>query len=147
MPPAELLEEILKQTAYAFELRGPRRLQAWENVKKMRGLVRRMQNRGYATLTRLAEHVDSLSAGDESNAVLEAVDAVNLMTVHASKGLEFPIVFVVNLARGQAVRRDPVRVIVNGDRRSVTVGRFASEMEEADRERDDTKPGVCSMSR
>ena len=42
--------------AYAYELRGPRRRQAWENVKKMRGLVRRIQNRGYATMPRMAEH-------------------------------------------------------------------------------------------
>ena len=66
------------------------RQQAWENVKKMRGLIRRIQNRGYATLARIADHLDSLTAGDESNAVLEALDAVNLMTVHAAKGLEFP---------------------------------------------------------
>ncbi len=134
--PSELLEHILTQTAYAYELRGPRRLQAWENVKKMRGLVRRMQNRGYATMTRLADHLDSLGAGEESNAVLEAVDSVNLMTIHASKGLEFPIVFVVNLARGANAPPHPVRVIVDGNTESVTVGRFATEMEDADQERD-----------
>ena len=79
---------------------GPRRRQAWENLKKMRALVRRIQNSGYATLPRVAEHLMSLTGGDESNAVIEALDSVNLMTVHAAKGLEFPIVFVVNLAKG-----------------------------------------------
>jgi ATP-dependent helicase/nuclease subunit A len=136
VPPSELLEQILTQTAYAYELRGPRRLQAWENVKKMRGLVRRMQNRGYATMARLADHLDSLGAGEESNAVLEAVDSVNLMTIHASKGLEFPIVFLVNLARGASGPPHPVRVIVDGNMESVTVGRFATEMEDAAGERD-----------
>ena len=50
VPPADLLDRLIAETAYAYELRGPRRLQAWENLKKMRGLIRRIQNRGYATL-------------------------------------------------------------------------------------------------
>jgi ATP-dependent helicase/nuclease subunit A len=136
VPPTDLLETILAETAYAYELRGPRQRQAWENVKKMRGLVRRIQNHGYATFRRLADHVDSLTAGDESNAVLEAVDAVNLMTVHASKGLEFPVVFVVNLAKGASGWPRPVRVIVHGDESSVSVGPFVSDMDAADRDRD-----------
>jgi ATP-dependent helicase/nuclease subunit A len=137
VPPADLIESLIPDTAYAYELRGPRRQQAWENVKKLRGLIRRIQNRGYATLARIADHIDSLTAGDESNAVLEALDAVNLMTIHASKGLEFPIVFVVNLARGASGLPRPVRVA--GD--EVSVGPFVSEMDEDERvrEREETK--------
>ena len=139
--PAELLERILSDTAYAFELGGARRRQAWENLKKMRGLVRRIQNRGYATLTRIADHLLALSAGDESNAVIEAIDAVNLMTVHAAKGLEFPIVFVVNLAKGASGPPRPVRIVVDGgpgsaDEPSVSVGPFISETDEAERDRE-----------
>ncbi|HEY7498379.1 MAG TPA: UvrD-helicase domain-containing protein [Vicinamibacterales bacterium] len=137
VPPAELVETILANSAYEFELDGPRRAQAWENLKKMRGLVRRIQNRGYATFPRIADHLDALTAGDESNAVLEAVEAVNLMTVHASKGLEFPIVFVVNLAKGASGPPRPVRVVVDGEEvPSVTIGPFVSEMDEADRLRE-----------
>jgi len=138
VPPADLIEHVLSTTAYAFELRGPRRQQAWENLKKMRGLIRRIQNRGYATLTRIADHIDSLTPGDESNAVIEALDAVNLMTVHASKGLEFPIVFVVNLARGASGPPDPIRVVAEGEDGlpSVSVGPFVSETDEAERDRE-----------
>ena len=138
IPPADLFEQILPDAAYAFELRGRRRGQAWENLKKMRGLVRRVQNRGYATLSRIADHIDSLTAGDESNAVLEAIDAVNLMTVHASKGLEFPIVFVVNMARGAGGVPRPVRVIADGEggEPSVSVSPFVSESDEIERERE-----------
>ena len=42
------------------ELRA-RRTQARENLKKIRALVRRIQNRGYATLGRIAEHLDRLA--------------------------------------------------------------------------------------
>jgi ATP-dependent exoDNAse (exonuclease V) beta subunit len=138
IPPADLFERILPEVAYAYELRGPRRLQAWENVKKMRGLIRRIQNRGYATLARIADHIDALSAGDESNAVLEAIDAVNLMTVHASKGLEFPVVFIVNIARGASGLPRPIRVIVDSDdaEPSVSVGPFASETDALERVRE-----------
>jgi ATP-dependent helicase/nuclease subunit A len=138
VPPADLVEQLIPATAYAYELRGPRRQQAWENLKKMRGLVRRIQNRGYATLPRIADHIDSLTAGDESNAVIEALDAVNLMTVHAAKGLEFPVVFVVNLSKGATGPPRPIRVTVDGEggAPSVSVGPFVSESDEAERERE-----------
>ncbi len=111
LPPAELLDRVLAESAYAVELAGSGLAQARENLKKIRGLLRRIQNRGYATLGRLATHFAQLvSGGDESNAIIDAADAVNLMTVHAAKGLEFPVVFVVNLHRGSGGGRAPIRV-------------------------------------
>jgi ATP-dependent helicase/nuclease subunit A len=97
MRPSELLDLVLGESAYAAELAGRRLEQARENVKKVRALVRRVENRGYATLGRIGRYFDTLRAGEESNAVIEASGAVNLMTMHAAKGLEFPVVFLVNL--------------------------------------------------
>ena len=114
---------MLHESAYAYEIRGRGRVQARENLKKLRGLVRRLQNRGYATLGRIAARMSQLMAGDESNAIIDALDAVNLMTVHAAKGLEFPVVFVVNLARGTGGRGDAVDVVTRleaaGERRDL----------------------------
>jgi ATP-dependent helicase/nuclease subunit A len=140
--PSELLDAVLLRTAYAYELRGSRRIQARENLKKLRALIRKAENRGYATLARIAEFLDDLAVGDESNAVIDALDAVNLMTVHAAKGLEFPIAFVVNINRGTGGPRAPIRVMVDGyDTPSVSIGDFDSEADEdaPAREREETK--------
>ena len=145
--PSELLDHVLDQTAYAFELgsldEGPARRQASENLKKVRGLVRRIENRGYATLARVADYLDRLSAGDESAAAVDAIDSVNLMTVHAAKGLEFPVVFLVNLGRGGGGGRDPIRVapIAHDEEIAVSVGAFRSAADDdaADRDREELK--------
>ena len=143
LPAAELLDLALSESAYAFELSGPRFRQARENLKKIRGLVRRAQNKGYATLARIVDHLDSLAVGDDSNASIDAMDAVNLMTVHAAKGLEFPVVFVVNVTRGTGSRRAPMRVTagIGVDDVSVSVGSFQSQSDEdeAALEREETK--------
>ena len=143
LPPAELLDGILDETAYLYEIAGPRERQARENVKKFRSMIRRIQNRGYATFDRIASHVDRLYAGDESNAAIEALDAVNLMTAHASKGLEFPVVFVVSLTKSSGGMAPPVRVVLDDDEgERVWVGPFASDDDktgERKRETEETK--------
>jgi len=111
IPAGALIDVVMRESAYASELRGRRRDQSRENIKKVRGLIRRVENRGYATLGRLAEYFETLRAGDESNAVVEARGCVQLMTIHAAKGLEFPIVFVVNLQNPGRGRHQGISVI------------------------------------
>ncbi len=104
IPPSDLLQRIIKETDYAACFVGQNGVQGWENLKKVLELIRRAQNRGYMTFARLAKYFDYASAGEESLAALETIDAVSLMTIHASKGLEFKAVFVVNM--DQTLRTD-----------------------------------------
>jgi ATP-dependent helicase/nuclease subunit A len=143
IPPAEMLDRVLEESAYVVEIRGPRFAQARENLKKIRGIIRRIQNRGYATIDRIASHLDRLAVGDDANAAIDASDAVSLMTVHAAKGLEFPVVFIVNLSRGTANRRSPIRFAAGAaaDEASVAVGDFqsAGDEDQAAKDREETK--------
>ena len=105
-------------------------------------MIRRAENRGYTTLARIAEHLDRLAVGDESNAAIDAVDAVSLMTVHAAKGLEFPVVFVVNMGRGTGGIRAPIRVTNDASgEASVAIADYQSDADEdlQAREREETK--------
>jgi ATP-dependent helicase/nuclease subunit A len=142
MTPSEILGSILAETAYAYETRGAGRPQARENLKKLRAIIGRFQNRGYATLARVADHLDRLAVGDESNASIDAKDSVSLMTVHAAKGLEFPVVFLVNMGRGTGGARAPIRVAADAvGQPSVAIADYQSEADEDTqaREREETK--------
>ena len=81
--------------------------------------------------SRIVEHFSQLVAGgDESNAIIDAVDAVNLMTVARRQGARVPGRVHRQPQRGSGGGRDPIRVVagavrsdedaraVGGDRRA-----------------------------
>ena len=108
LPPAELLDRGARASRpTCVELRGPRFTQARENLKKIRALIRRIQNRGYATLGRIAASPRSPGGRRRGQRGDRRARRRNLMTVHAAKGLEFPVVFVVNLRAAPATAAIP----------------------------------------
>ena len=136
LPPSEVVDTVLSDSAYAFEMRGRRLEQSRENVKKVRSLIRRVESRGYATIGRIAEYFETLRAGDESHAILEASGCVNLMTMHAAKGLEFPIVFLVNLQAPGRGRGGGFSIIERGPNGEAEVAFTSNDATKLEDERD-----------
>lgn len=98
IPVAETLGDAIQGTGilgiYAGMFNGRQMI---ANVEQLMDKVRRREQEGFFTIFDLRDWLD-LSADDmdkEGQAQMEAAgDAVRIMTVHASKGLEFPIVIL-----------------------------------------------------
>lgn len=94
-----LLDLILKQTEYLEYLddgseQGKVRV---ENVKELRSVAEKFPN-----LTQFLENVSLIQDSYSPSGKIreENKDAVTLMTIHSSKGLEFPTVFLVGMEEG-----------------------------------------------
>lgn len=102
---ADVLNRLLDRTGYLrhsqlrARLEGPRPLL---NLRKVLQMATRFERD--ATLAGIADFVTHLNRIMEAvipvgEAEVEAADAVRVLTVHGAKGLEFDVVFLVNLRR------------------------------------------------
>ena len=70
------------------------------NLDMFRSYARQFEKNGYKGLSEFLRFINNIERNDKKlkGAVLssENKDAVNIMTIHASKGLEFPICFLAN---------------------------------------------------
>jgi len=106
-PADEVLAAILGDTHYEAWLMGHEDGAArLEHLDFLRGLLRNLgrSDEGANPLASFLELVErareeSDSLGDLPETVAKTQDAVNLLTIHKSKGLEFPIVFLPRLER------------------------------------------------
>jgi len=102
-PVSALIQELIKQTRYEEYLRTLKG-EAYENVEERIENVRELftvakkyDAAGPAGLGQFLEEVALLQDADR---VKEGERAITLMTMHAAKGLEFPIVFIAGMEEG-----------------------------------------------
>jgi len=101
---ADLIRQALAETGYQnFVLTQFMGQQKYANLSKLISLAKNFAGKGLFTLGDFLRYVAKLVAGEvqEGEAVIEseAGDTVKLMTIHKAKGLEYPVVFVVDLSR------------------------------------------------
>jgi DNA helicase-2/ATP-dependent DNA helicase PcrA len=91
-PPATIIEQVLLRTGYRDFLRDGTP-QAEDREENISSLV--SDAALYATLGDFLDEAALMSSADE-----KADESVTLMTLHAAKGLEFPVVFMVGMEEG-----------------------------------------------
>ena len=98
---SRLLTLVMEKTRYrdylidAFPVDGEER---WENVQELRNVAGQFDElESEHALMRFLEDVALMSDTDEYD---ERIEAVTLITLHAAKGLEFPVVFIVGMEEG-----------------------------------------------
>lgn len=97
------LETVLDETHYESWLEvQPRGAQRRANVRRLLALTRQFDRFQRQGLYRFLSYVEAQKSVeyDPEPAAAEAENAVRLMSIHQSKGLEFPIVVVADLAKG-----------------------------------------------
>ncbi|HOY65611.1 MAG TPA: ATP-dependent DNA helicase [Candidatus Ozemobacteraceae bacterium] len=102
----DLVHAVLEQAGFlehaAAQTDDLRRRRLENNLAKFVGIVRAFESNGIFTTLRdfLAYHDRTIESGvdeDEAGLGLEEGEAVKILTIHKSKGLEFPVVFLPNL--------------------------------------------------
>lgn len=103
---AELLRAALDETGYLAVLTSlPDGARRRGNVEK---LLDKADSSGQVTLGAFNQYLHDLSAREvrEGEAAVDVKDAVTLMTVHASKGLEYPLVALVDIGWSRGSRNN-----------------------------------------
>ncbi|QRY35892.1 DNA helicase PcrA [Bacillus sp. PDNC022] len=101
----ELTEEILEKTGYREALKLEKTIEAQsrlENIDEFLSVTKNFEEQNedkslvtFLTDLALVADIDKLDENEE-----EDQDAVILMTLHAAKGLEFPVVFLMGMEEG-----------------------------------------------
>lgn len=100
LPPSKLVQFVIQESGMEREYRadkveGEERL---ENLKELAALASRFDMMPPGEGVQML--LEQAALGNEQDELKDEADAVRLMTVHASKGLEFPYVFITGLEEG-----------------------------------------------
>ncbi len=104
MPPAEVLEAVLDKTGYLTELSesvDPQDESRIENLSELVGVAREFEERvPGGGVPEFMEQVSLVADADQIPDADGTGGVVTLMTLHAAKGLEYPVVFLTGLEDG-----------------------------------------------
>src|SRR6267142_1731325 len=108
MPTGELLYQFIRDSGWLMRLYREETARDVAEAKNITKFFDRVQAAArtlrYDNVREFVKHLDALIDAGEDPAVAEAdveTPAVRVLTVHKAKGLEFPVVFMVNCVQGK----------------------------------------------
>lgn len=116
----ELLEEILQESGYMhYCMALPGGTQRRANLLVLLQKAKAFENGGYSGLFDFIRYIELMQEREidfgEANVLDESADVVRIMTIHKSKGLEFPICFVAGFSKQFNVRESSEPVLTDAD--------------------------------
>ena len=100
-PPSELVQRVMEQSGYLSELIADGSDEAEDRRRNLNELVNAaLQYQEENEEGSLDDFLSSAALASDADSKDTEADRVTLMTLHASKGLEFPVVFLVGLEQG-----------------------------------------------
>ncbi|MDP2662943.1 MAG: 3'-5' exonuclease, partial [Dehalococcoidia bacterium] len=96
----ELIDLTVERTGYGRWVQDgtPEGEERWENIQELRTVAREFQD--LEPRAALAAFLERVALVSDVDGLDDKVDAVTLITLHAAKGLEFGIVFIVGVEEG-----------------------------------------------
>ncbi|MDP5337171.1 MAG: DNA helicase PcrA [Nodularia sp. (in: cyanobacteria)] len=101
VPVSELVQELLNESGYIQDLQNQGTDEAEDRIQNVQELYNAvLQFQEESEDVSLTAFLQSSALSSDLDNLKEGQKAVSLMTLHASKGLEFPVVFLVGLEQG-----------------------------------------------
>ncbi len=99
LPYPQLTSDIIEETGYGPALREDGTREASERMQNLEELLKGMEeHRG--TEGTLQDYLEQVALVTDLDSYDTSLDRVTLMTLHAAKGLEFPVVFMTGMEEG-----------------------------------------------
>ncbi|ORJ54973.1 ATP-dependent helicase [Geothermobacter hydrogeniphilus] len=99
LPYPQLTAELIEETGYGPALREEKTREAKERLQNLEELLKGMEeHRG--SEAGLGDYLEQVALVTDLDSYDRSLDRVTLMTLHAAKGLEFPVVFMTGMEEG-----------------------------------------------
>jgi DNA helicase-2/ATP-dependent DNA helicase PcrA len=95
---AEFFKEALERSGYLTFLREGTQAERLENIEELANELSRWPDQ--QPISGLTSYLEEKALVSDADTIEDETDKVTLITLHAAKGLEFPIVFLVGLEEG-----------------------------------------------